>query len=110
MKRLPHRGVVAVLGIGHDRRHVHTRHTRSASHGASVMNCWSASYDAGSVTRANIADIDLRGLSLNSPSTYERNDTGLELRCFNDTTIVDQAEAETTREPSADEHQAAADV
>jgi hypothetical protein len=45
-----------------------------------------------------------------SLTTYERTGTGLELQSFNDTTIVDQGEAETTREPSADEPQAAADA
>ena len=47
----------------------------SASHGACVMKCWNAWYDVGSLTRASIADIDLRALSPSSPSTYWRNDT-----------------------------------
>jgi hypothetical protein len=51
------------------------RHTTSASHGASVMKCCNAWYEPGSVTRANIADIDLRGLSPSRPSTYCRSDT-----------------------------------
>ena len=38
-------------------------------HGASVMTCWNAWYDPGSVTRGSIASIDLRGLSLSNPCT-----------------------------------------
>src|SRR5258706_14797704 len=38
------------------------RHSTVASHGACVMKCWNAWYEVGSLTRANIADIDLRAL------------------------------------------------
>ncbi len=48
------------------------RQTASAFHGASVMKCWKAWYDPGSVTRASIASIDLRALSLSNPCTYRR--------------------------------------
>ena len=50
------------------------RQTTSESHGAWVMKCWKAWYDVGSLTRASIADIDLRSLSPSSPSTYWRSD------------------------------------
>ena len=51
------------------------RHSTVASQGACVMKCWNAWYEVGSLTRASIADIDLRALSPSSPSTYWRNDT-----------------------------------
>ena len=78
------------------------------SHQAVIM---SFRYVLEGLSEQDLLEVDRTSRIANvSLTTYERNDTGLELRCFNDTTIVDQAEAETTREPSADEHQAAADV
>ena len=38
------------------------------------MKCWNAWYATGSVTRASIACIDLRSLSLKTPCTYVRRD------------------------------------
>ena len=38
-----------------------------------------------------------------SRTTYHRTDAGLELASFNDTSVVDDADAEVTREPSAAE-------
>ena len=49
--------------------------TGCQSHVACVMKCWKAWYDVGSLTRASIADIDLRALSPSRPSTYWRKDT-----------------------------------
>jgi hypothetical protein len=42
------------------------RQTAAALHGASVMKCWNAWSDPGSVTRASIASMDLRALSLST--------------------------------------------
>ena len=50
------------------------RQARSASQGACVMKCSTAWYATGPVTRASIACIDFRSLSLKTPRTYVRSD------------------------------------
>jgi broad specificity phosphatase PhoE len=78
------------------------------SHQAVIM---SFRYVLEGLSEQDLLEVDRTSRIANvSLTTYERTGTDLELQSFNDTTIVDQAEAETTREPSADEPQAAADA